>query len=457
MYEALSSSAEIVAGVLGIAVTVVAIIVELAATRYNHRITDMFVRDPVNIGVLVLFVATTLACLWVIAFSSPDGSRVLHATIMVLISLSLLALLPYFAYVFAFISPIDIIARISGHAHAALHGTPNRTGLARAIDELQDVLRSSIDQRDRSIAMSAVDALADLVERYEGLPQALPDPWYCIDGALRLDPDFVSLETSALERIEQDRSWFEFKIFAQLHNAFALSLPRLRDVANLIAIRTRRLAVEVAADGSPLQHLCLTAYNSFLRASINARDPRASYYVLSQYRQVIEALLARRRTNAAELFARRVKFYGQLAFDSDQAFLLEVCAYDLVALMEHCELPAQVATLAALVDALVDLDREITAQEEPSLLGVRRAQVKGAVLLLALGEEALARRITDDLASETPERIATLIAGLEADDEPHYWELSPRGVNFAYLEPAHRPLLANVAQLVADARTASSP
>ena len=71
MYEALTNSAEIVAGVLGIAVTVVAIIVELAATRYNHRITDLFIREPVNVLVLSFFVATTLMCVWVSAVSSP--------------------------------------------------------------------------------------------------------------------------------------------------------------------------------------------------------------------------------------------------------------------------------------------------------------------------------------------------------------------------------------------------
>ena len=45
------------------AVTVVAIVVELAATRYSHEITRLFLEDPINLGVLGLFVLTTVLCL----------------------------------------------------------------------------------------------------------------------------------------------------------------------------------------------------------------------------------------------------------------------------------------------------------------------------------------------------------------------------------------------------------
>ena len=51
MLEAVNVSAEVVAAILGISITVVAIIVQLAATRYNHHITEMFVREPINVVV----------------------------------------------------------------------------------------------------------------------------------------------------------------------------------------------------------------------------------------------------------------------------------------------------------------------------------------------------------------------------------------------------------------------
>ena len=44
-FDILSNSAEVLAGVLAVAITVVAIVVELAATRYTHRITRLFVTE----------------------------------------------------------------------------------------------------------------------------------------------------------------------------------------------------------------------------------------------------------------------------------------------------------------------------------------------------------------------------------------------------------------------------
>src|SRR5262245_14120535 len=60
----LSSSAQVLAGVLAILITVVAIVLELSATRYTHRVTALFVRDPVNLTVMAFFVLTTTLCIW---------------------------------------------------------------------------------------------------------------------------------------------------------------------------------------------------------------------------------------------------------------------------------------------------------------------------------------------------------------------------------------------------------
>src|SRR5688572_27807553 len=45
------NASEIITSVLAIAITVVAIIVELASNRYTHRITELFVREPINFSV----------------------------------------------------------------------------------------------------------------------------------------------------------------------------------------------------------------------------------------------------------------------------------------------------------------------------------------------------------------------------------------------------------------------
>ena len=62
----LSNAGEVVAAVLAIALTVVAIIVELASNRYTHRVTELFVAEPTNFIVMGLFVVTAVQSLWVV-------------------------------------------------------------------------------------------------------------------------------------------------------------------------------------------------------------------------------------------------------------------------------------------------------------------------------------------------------------------------------------------------------
>jgi len=56
----LGALAQIIVAVLGIAITVVSIVVQLAATRYTPRIADMFFRDKTNLAIIGFFV---VACL----------------------------------------------------------------------------------------------------------------------------------------------------------------------------------------------------------------------------------------------------------------------------------------------------------------------------------------------------------------------------------------------------------
>src|SRR5690606_20632937 len=76
-FAALNNAAEVVAALLGIAITVVAIIVELASNRYTHRITELFVSEPINFGVMGFFVITALQCLAVnITFDMGEDATI---------------------------------------------------------------------------------------------------------------------------------------------------------------------------------------------------------------------------------------------------------------------------------------------------------------------------------------------------------------------------------------------
>ncbi len=454
--DVLSNAAEVVAAVLAIAVTVVAIVVELAANRYSHEITRVFLREPVNLLVLGLYVLTTLQCLWVGAFMESGmagreaASAIPHAGFAItvtMVTISLLVLLPYIYFVFTILSPVNVIQRIHRDAYRVILRVDERN-IARSqarveesVDKLQDVARSAISQGDRSIAMAAVESMAGLVLDYARVRDRLPAAWFRITESIASDPDFVALAPEVMHEVETQGVWLERKVFRRFLSLMGQSATHARDVANVIGMSTERIAVALAATQPAVLTLCQRAFNSYLRTTINARDARTSYVLMNQYRLLAERVLSLDLADETVRVARFLGEYGQIAHKSGLSFLLETAAYDVSQLIEQA-LKERSEALDPLLDCLLELDLEIREeQQEESLLGVRRAQMQLATLFLQSNDEARATRIIDDLRGERPERLERLRQGLMTDDRSQFWEIMDRGVNFGYLAPDRRPFL----------------
>jgi hypothetical protein len=332
------------------------------------------------------------------------------------------------------------VASIERAQYETVPGT--RAGVIEAIEDLEDVARSAREHSDRSISMAAIGALAGLLREYAPLRSALPARWFEVEGALLDDPDFVSMAPVALAEIREQRIWLETKVLRQYLALFGESLGDARDIANRIALETRRLGVEAIESHPALLDLVIRFFNSYLRAAVNARDLRTAYYVLDQYRLLAEATLTagdRRRTLEV---AGHLRYYGQLAYEMGQSFLLEAVAYDVARLVERA-VEGERAEAGPLLDLFLSVDREPESPEqEERLRGVRRAQVQLATFFLVRGDEANARRIFEDMRDERPERLAAVREELEAEERSQYWEFTDRGVNFSYLPPERRAHLA---------------
>lgn len=453
--DKLSDTAQVIAGVLGIAITVVALVLQLAATRSGHQIIPMFIHEPVNRIVLSLFVLTLLLCLWVtVTIGHPDQAAILpsagFAITMALVTISLLILLPYFIFVFSFLSPLNLIECLQKRAGSVLSRATrgaveaDHSAFVRDIDELQDVARSAIEQGDRAVAIACIDALAGLMFDYRRLRAALPAEWFRLSDVIRRDPDFVSLAPPLLDEIEDTSVWFEFKVLRQYRELLSNCLPRAHDVADMIAINTGRIGVAAAADHPELITQCMRCFNTYLRTTIRASDMRTGVNVLNQYRLMAEALLAHGRLDAVREVAGYFKFYGSFAHRERQSFLLEVAAHDLVRLIESAAI-ANSPVVDDLLSLLLELDQEIKQDsQESSLIGVRRAQIQLGTFFIERGEEAPARRIAADLASEQRERLERIRMELLGDQSQQYWEFTPRGFNFSYLAPERRRHLATL-------------
>lgn len=450
-----SNAGEVVAAILGIAITVVAIIVELASNRYTHRITELFVGEPINFGVMGFFVVTAIQCLFVsLTFDlSADGTGFVPYTglgvAMVMLAICLLLLLPYFAFVFAFLNPVSIVDRIQRHTLevvARAGRDPSNAVVGRikdqsirGIEQLADVALNAMENKDKVVSMASVDAMRSLVVDYQGVRHGLAEGWYRVDGDLAHNPDFVSMAPEVLEGMARRRIWFELKILRQYQMLYNEALNRMRDINYLIAINTRLIAeAAMRAKNDELVELVIKFFNTYLRATVNAKDVRTAYNVLNQYRLLAENAIAAGEDARAVEIARYFKYYGLLAFNAKLAFILETVAYDLCTLGELA-FDRKSSAARDVLRIFLEVDKESEGDvQELSLRGVRKAQVKLATYYLVHGDEPLAREVFRDMSSERPERLASIRDELMSVVTSDFWEISDRGMNFDYLSPERK-------------------
>jgi hypothetical protein len=359
-----------------------------------------------------------------------------------------LLLVPYIYFVFTFLAPITVIDRICRDAYRVILRARERnlassqSKVEEAIDELQDVARSAITKSDRGIAMAAVDAMAHLVSDYVRVRDRLPAGWFEVTAKVAADPDFVSLSSETMEEVQRQGIWLERKVFRRYLSLMGQSAVHARDVAYLIGINTQRIACEFGRAHPHLLELCIRSFNSYLRTTIGARDPRTAYFLMNQYRLIAERMLRDGEPDVAVKIAVYLRDYGQLAHNMQLSFLLETAAYDIMQMIEYA-LEHDHRAVDPLLDCLLQLDQVIKEEKhEESLLGVRRCQMQLATLFIARGDEPRVQRIVADLRGERLERLERLRDGLLTDERAQFWELMDRGANFSYLVPERRQYLA---------------
>ncbi len=447
--DAVSSLAAMIAAVLGIVITVVSIVVQLSAGRYT-RVATMFFKDRTNLAVMSVYVTACVCGIWLsVSLHRDFVPRATLVAMMMSTTTGLVMMGPYFAYVFRFLEPANIITRIradavkgaaEGAASAATEYRGEQQALTlAAMEELTDITSNSISGKDKIIASNAVDALKDLAVAYiEKKGQAVPD-WFLIGEGIRKNPDFVAMDPESLHDLETRRTWVEWKVMRQYLGIYNEALTTMRDINYLIAINTRYLGeAAIKANDKEVVTLVLRFMNSYLRSTLNAKDVRTAYNVMNQYRLFVEALLRGGDHKTALAAVGHMKYYGNVSFDMKLAFVTETVAYDVgaVCALAH-DLDAEGQD--KILRLFLDLDRPAEERgQEQGLKGVRKAQVKLAAYYLAAGDELRARRICDDMAHEPPERLKAIRHELERVETKDFWEIIDRGRNFEFMPPEQK-------------------
>ena len=451
--DAVSALAGMNAAVFGIVVTVVSIIVQLSADRYTG-VARMFLRDRVNLGVMGYYVIACVGGVWLsVALKQNYVPRYTLLAMVCMTTGSLVLMGPYFGYVFWFLEPTNIISRIRVEAAStarsgAIEVDPERASAAQAatlaaMEELTDITNNSISGKDKIIASGAVDALKDFALEYVKEKARATERWYEIGPELRHNPDFVALDPESREDLARRRTWVEWTVLRQYLSIYDEALAQMRDINYLIAIDTRYIG-EAAAEleDEELVELAFRFMNSYLRATLNARDVRTAYNVLNQYRLLVEAMLRHDDSTHALEGVRHMAYYGHVGFDMNLTFVTETVAYDVSALCQYAnELGSEHED--AMLAQFLELDRPLrVSAQESALLGVRKAQVKLAAYYLMRGSEDKARLISRDMEHEPPERLQSIRLELERVTSKDFWEIIDRGRNFEYMPPPQRACLA---------------
>jgi hypothetical protein len=453
---------EVMAAVLGLALTVSSIIVQLAATRFTPHVTSLFFRARANLLVLGFFVVANIFVLWV-NFSLDEqflhGWGVLFSE--VLLTCSLLLLFPYFAYVFLFLEPDSIIRLITSNGlTAATPGSakPTQERQRKAVESVENLANiglNAIQQKDKNIASSAVNSLCHFAIVYSDNKAAMTKAWHEIPRWNRESPDFVSLSDDALNDIVKRRTWLEWKILRQCQMLFSEGLLTMKDLCYLIAINTRRMGESAAVHGDlRTLDLAIKFFNTYLRATLNANDIRTAYNILHQYRQLGDFVISYPFEHPDHVvgdpeeleargpdIAKYMRYYSGIAFQKKLAFLTEVIAHD-VGGMCGTAFHADSSSHDQLLETFLSVDETAeSSSQDVTLRGVRRAQVKLATTYLLHGDTRHAQTIRDDMKDEPEDRLRSIWRELDALNVREFWEVNDRGTNFDYLTPEQKAQL----------------
>lgn len=467
-----NAGGEIVLGLLGIVMTVVAIIVELAANRYTARVSDLFVRDKVNMLFLILLAFTSLNLIVILYITRSDEkiASILINIAVVSMFVCIITLVPYFIYVFKFLEPNSIISKIENdvlknakRARRIITNNPSKIRkkndafqlhVVQGIDQLTDIVLNSIDKKDKILATNCIKSLSNFSINYIDLKGdgRFNEAWFYPSDYVRYNnADFVTLMDDSFEVILNEKTWVEHKLFRQLHNVFQESVNKARDICNFTAQCFYIIGNQaVKKKDFNVTQLVIKFFNTLLRTTLNAMDVRTCFNLLNQYKLFGLALADLGEEKILIDVANHFKYYGILAKETKKLpFILETAAHDLCDLCKRAYLN-KLDKKSKILNIILNVDEPLDGEkEESSLRGIRKAQIILATFFLSAGGNdgiAKARRILDDILDEVDrknggyERIYSMIRELKYL-KAEFWEIIDRGMNLDYVPIAQKKYL----------------
>jgi len=447
----IATLAQVLAELLGFTISVVAIVVQLSASRFTPKVTELFLREKVNLLVILFLTTADIICVWtLLSFGFSEQPDSLIWLNFVLGTLSFVILIPYFIFIFNFLQPTSIIYRIEKQFEETIDAV-NLSGkrfnniqqkCLSILDDFKGIATNAIQQRESQILIDTLSGLKAIAFAYVHQKQRFPEHWFAITPAIYRDPSFTSIDKKTLQAIEAQKIWLEIKILRQYQTIFSDSLNFFREACYIVAIYTREIAEQAFEKGDRnLAQIAVKFFNTYFREVISAPDIRVGYTLSKEYRLLAEAALVAQDFETVIKIANYFRYYCFLANRADLEFLPETFAYDLGLLAQRsCEAGSKVCSEILETFLKIDQDPESVNQEN-TLRGIRKSQVKLATYYLKFGYLSLAEVVFEDMKGESEKRLKVIFNELD-EATADFWEFRDRGgENFYYVEPELKPYL----------------
>lgn len=445
---AIGGVAEVLIAILGLVITVVAIVLQLAAQRYTPKLVELFIADRVNISYFILMVVASVYSLLLI-YSTTSGFLPFWGALMLLgMTTLILSLLPsYFIYVFHFLTPENIIRILRRNANLAMKKVvekkPKKAELRRLQNEvansmaqISDIALSAVSQMDRSVSLMSIRSLKDVMVDHLLLKRKMPGRWF-----IPAKDHFPAISSDFIQELYVGRNWVEMKGFLDMELIFKMAIKEMPDAVSAIANGTKIAGLYAIKlkDRQVLMDV-IQIFNTFLRHAVNARNPKAIYNLFYQYRQLAEAVLTFDE-ELVERIAFYFKYYGQIAQSYNVPMILITASFDLAGILKRAY-ELKTPNLHALINTFLEIDdNPATQANEFDLRSVRKAQLLFASFLQSQGDTELLNMIVEDLKVEPRQRMDSIRKEMMAVKDRKFWEVTDRGVDFFYMDDEQKEYL----------------
>ena len=446
--DALGGVSEVLIAILGLVVTVVAIVVQLAAQRYTPKLIDLFIADKVNIAYFVLMVVASMYSLLLVYSTTTDFLPFWGSLFLLLLTTLILSLLiPYFNYVFLFLTPSNIIAIIRNNAKKAMMKAlqenqrsedirRQQREVANAMEQISDIALSAVSQMDRNVAVLSIRTLKEVLVDYLLIKRRMPRRWFYAQKDY-----FPALSSEFIKEIFATRVWVEAKGFMDMELIFKTAIKEMPDAVSAVANNTKILGLyAIRLNDFQVLANVIQFFNTFLRLAVNNRNPKAIYSLFYQYRMLAEEVLDVDQ-KLAERIAFYFKYYGQIAQNYNIPLILITACFDLGYIVEKAYL-RKVPNLDILINTFLEVDdTPATQSNEFELRSVRKAQLMFASFLLSKGDREIVVKIFEDMKEEPEERMEAIRTEMLAVTDRKFWEVTDRGVDFFYMDSEQKKFL----------------